>query len=300
MLDPSHGRALVLYLIDASIYVFRAYFSVRDALTDRDGQPCHAVFGFARFLGELIGEIRPQHIAVCFDESLTSSWRNQIYPPYKANRELPPEDLKLQFIGCRALCEALGLRTFADHDLEADDLIGAFVALGRRHGLPSTLVSADKDLTQLIGEHDRWWDYARRETLDVAGIANRFGVPPNQIAEFLALTGDSVDNIPGVPGVGPKTAAQLLNHFGSLGAVLDRASEVEFLRVRNGKAIAQHLINARPMIELALELTRIPTDRCPVDSIDALKRMPTRSDDLQKLFEHYRLGPLTRSRLLAI
>lgn len=290
----------MLYLLDASIYVFRAYFSVRDEFLDRDGEPCHAVFGFARFLAELLEQTRAGHITACFDESLTSSWRNNIYPLYKANRELPPADLKYQFIGCRALAEALGIACFADHELEADDLIGALMGLARASEMRSTVVSADKDLTQLIEAGDQWWDFARRERLDIEGVRAKFGVPPTQIAEFLALTGDTVDNIPGIVGVGPKTAAQLLQHFGSFTAVLDRAKEIEFLRVRNGRAIAEFIQANRAAIELSLRLTQIRIDSCPVDHISALKRKPTNQDELLRLCDHYKIGPLTRSRLLAV
>ncbi len=289
----------MLYLVDASIYVFRAYFSVRDEFLDRDGQACHAVFGFARFLSELLEQTKPQHIAVCFDESLTSSWRNTIYPPYKANRELPPADLKYQFIGCRAVTEALGIACFADHSLEADDLIGALMHTAREARMRSVIVTADKDLTQLIEPNDVWWDFARREKLDVEGVRAKFGVPPAQIAEFLALTGDPVDNIPGVPGVGPKTAAQLLQHFGELEAILDRAAEIEFLRVRNGRAIAEFIAHHRAGIELALRLTQIRVDLSPVSEMAQLRRRIPKLDDVLKLCEHYQFGPLTRSRLLA-
>jgi len=289
----------MLYLVDASIYVFRAYFSVRDEFRDLDGEPCHAVFGFARFLSELLEQTRAEHITLCFDESLTSSWRNAIYPLYKANRELPPADLKYQFIGCRALAEALGIACFADHELEADDLIGALMQVARAGRFPSTVVSADKDLTQLIEPGDTWWDFARREKLDGEGVRARFGVPPAQIPQFLALTGDAVDNIPGVTGVGPKTAAQLLNHFGSIEAVLDRAAEIEFLRVRSGKAIAEFIVNNRAAIELSLKLTQIRLDVSPVSSIDELRRKPSSREEVLRLCEHYQFGPLTRSRLLA-
>jgi 5'-3' exonuclease len=200
----------VLYLIDASVYIFRAYYSMPPDMLDRDGNPAHAVFGFARFLGDLIERARPRYLAVAFDESLTTSFRNRIDPAYKANREPAPADLKLQFGRCREFCRHLGVADFGSGEYEADDIIGTLHARFRAEGLPATVVSRDKDLAQLIREGDIYWDYTANQRLAHHEIAAHFGVPPERYADYLALTGDAVDNIRGVPGVGPKTAAALL------------------------------------------------------------------------------------------
>ena len=131
----------MVYLIDASVYVFRAYYSMPPDMTDRDGNPVHALFGFARFLGDLIERAKPQYLAVAFDESLTSSFRNRIYPAYKANREPAPPDLKLQFERCRELCRHLRLAHFAHDEYEADDIIGTLHARFRRQGFCTTVVT---------------------------------------------------------------------------------------------------------------------------------------------------------------
>ena len=199
-----------LYLVDASFFVFRAYYSVGLEMTGVDGEPVNALYGFSRFLGDLIEQTKPVHIAVAFDESLASSFRNEIYPAYKANREPAPPELKRQFAWCREVCRHLGIAEFGSPTHEADDIIGTIAARFRKQGHRAVLVTRDKDLAQLIHDGDAYWDWAAERRLGYADIEGHFGVRPERMADFLALAGDSVDNIPGVPGVGPKTAAALL------------------------------------------------------------------------------------------
>jgi DNA polymerase-1 len=151
----------MLYLVDASIYVFRAWFSVPESMTDPTGRPINALYGFARFLGELLIDESPAQIAVTFDGSLTTSFRNELYPPYKANRPLAPPELDHQFQLCRELCRLLGLATFTSTRYEADDIIGTLAAWSRRQQSPVTIVTADKDLAQLLREGDVLLDPAR-------------------------------------------------------------------------------------------------------------------------------------------
>ena len=179
----------MVYLIDASVYIFRAYYSMPPDMQDRDGRPAHALFGFARFLGDLIERARPEYIAVAFDESLQGSFRNRIYPPYKANREPAPEDLKQQFGRCREFCRHLGIAEFADGEYEADDIIGTLHARLRAEGVPATVVTRDKDLAQLICLGDVYWSYTDNLRLQHHEIAGHFGVPPERYADYLALTG---------------------------------------------------------------------------------------------------------------
>ena len=138
------------YLIDASVYVFRAYYSMPDDMVDRDGNPVNAFYGYCRFLGDFMEQVRPEYLAVLFDESLTTSFRTGIYPAYKANREHTPPELKRQFEQCRKFTRALGVMECAHPIYEADDLIGTLVTVGRSTGRPSTIVSRDKDLAQLV------------------------------------------------------------------------------------------------------------------------------------------------------
>ena len=210
------ARSEPVHLVDASYFVFRAYYSVGIEMTDVNDEPVNALYGFGRFLGDLLEEAKPAHIAVAFDESLSSSFRNGIYPAYKANREPAPPELKRQFALCRELCRLLGIAEFSSPTHEADDIIGTIATRFRERGHSSVLVTRDKDLAQLIRDGDAYWDYAGERRYGYDDIEGQFGVKPERMADFLALTGDTVDNIPGIPGVGPKTAAALLREFASL------------------------------------------------------------------------------------
>lgn len=252
------------YLIDASVYVFRAYYSMPDDMVDDDGNPINALYGFCRFLGDFMEQVKPAHIAVLFDESLSKSFRNEIYPEYKANRDPAPPELKRQFGQCRRFTRALGLMECSHPRYEADDLIGTLVTEGRQKGIPSTVVTRDKDLAQLIDKNDVFWDFAGRGKLTYDKIPDYFGVWPEQIADFLALAGDAVDNIKGVPGVGKKTATALLQHFGSMEKLYDSLSSVHEVNVRGAKTLAQKLETHKEDALLARRLTGIACD-APID-----------------------------------
>ena len=270
----------MIFLIDASVYVFRAYHSVLPDMRDRDGNPVHAVFGFARFLGDLIERMRPKYIAVAFDQRRTDSYRSRIYPAYKANREPAPPGLKEQFGRCREFCRLMGLAEFGSAEYEADDIIGTLAKRMRARGFSSTVVTRDKDLAQLIEVGDEFWDYMAEERFGYAEIPERFGVYPERIADFLALTGDAVDNIPGVPGVGKKTAAALLARFDSLDELYANLPAVATLPVRGAATLGAKLSAHRDTAFLARELTRIACDmplaatpadlRCAVPDLAAL------------------------------
>ncbi|KGQ19551.1 Exodeoxyribonuclease IX [Lysobacter dokdonensis DS-58] len=284
-----------LYLVDASMYVFRAWHSMPNEFHDHEGWPTNAVHGFARFLLELLERERPRHIVVAFDEALDSCFRNALYPAYKANRESAPEELRRQFVHCKALCVALGLAVLAHADYEADDLIGSALHAARAHGHRGVIVSADKDLSQLLTGMDEQWDYARNQRWTMAGVKDRHGVEAHQIADYLALTGDAVDNIPGVPGVGPKTAAILLAHFGDLDTLLARVDEVTFLRIRGAAQVAAKLKAHKEQALLWRRLTTIALD-APL-SHDAFHRGQADGAALVGLCDALRFGPLTRRRL---
>ncbi len=222
----------MLYLVDASVFVFRAYYSVPIEIADPDGNPVNALHGFARFLSDLIEKYAPVHMAVAFDQTLTRSFRNDIYPAYKANREPAPAELRRQFALCREFCRTLGVAEFASPGYEADDIIGTLAARARDADRPVTIASRDKDLTQLLTGRDTYWDAIADVRYGYDDIEARFGVRPERMADFLALMGDSVDNIPGVPGVGRKTAAQLLKHYDTLPGVFDNLDGVSKLKFR--------------------------------------------------------------------
>lgn len=248
------------YLIDASVYVFRAHYSMPADMVDGDGNPVNALYGFCRFIGDFMEQVRPEHVAVLFDETLAGSYRTELYPAYKANRQPAPPELKRQFAQCRRFVRALGLLECAHPRFEADDLIGTLVVEGRGAGIASTVVSRDKDLAQLVSRTDFFWDFAGKGKVGYDDIPTHFGVWPEQIADLLALAGDSVDNIKGVPGIGRKTAIALLQHFGSMDGLYDNLDSVHTVNIRGARTLAAKLTTHREAALLARRLTSIACD----------------------------------------
>jgi len=284
----------LIFLIDASVYVFRAYHSVLPEMRDREGNPVHAVFGFARFLGDLLERMRPKYIAVAFDQRRADSYRSRIYPPYKANRERAPADLVLQFERCRELCRHLGLSVFVDPEYEADDLIGTLAACMRDAGMRSAFITRDKDLAQLMRDGDLFWDFGAREQFGYHDIERHFGVRPERFADYLALTGDDVDNIPGVPGVGHRTAASLMKAFDSLDEMYGDLERVAQLKLRGAGTLAQKLTEHRDAVFLSRRLTRIACDlKLGIDAEGLRRRMPNLAA-LDGLYDELGFGPFLR------
>jgi len=248
-----------IHLIDASPYVFRAYFALPD-MRDPAGRPVSAVYGFASFLVKYIAEEHPTHLGVAFDESLTTSFRNDIYPEYKAQRELPPAELEAQLAACQAVAKALGAACFVHDRYEADDLIGTLATQLTRKGHDVLVVTPDKDLAQLVDARVTMFDYSKGVRYDAAAVRAKFGVAPRQVPDFLGLAGDAVDNIPGVRGIGPKTAAVLLDAFGDLDALFRRLDDVAALPIRGAKTLGAKLAAHRDMAFLSRELATIARD----------------------------------------
>ncbi|HMB55723.1 MAG TPA: 5'-3' exonuclease H3TH domain-containing protein [Arenimonas sp.] len=286
-----------VYLVDSSMYVFRAWHSMPPEFDDADGHPVNAVHGFTRFVLELLERHKPVRIAFAFDESLDANFRNELYPAYKANRDPAPEELKRQFAYCQQVCRALGLRVLSDGRYEADDLIGTALGHVRRQGHTGMILSADKDLAQLLDSDDWQWDYARNEKWNGDGVKARYGIHAHQVADYLGLTGDAIDNIPGVPGIGAKTAATLLGHFGSLDALLERLAEVPFLRLRGSAQHAARLQEHRAIALLSRQLATIARDAPLPADFGVAARGPIDTAALDALCEQLRFGPMTRRRL---
>ena len=282
------------YLIDASVYVFRAYYSIPDDMVDDAGNPINAFYGFCRFVGDFMEQVTPEYVAIAFDESLSSSFRTAIYPEYKANRDPAPPELKRQFEQCRRFVRALGVMELGSPRYEADDLIGTLVEHGRRQGRPSTIITRDKDLTQLLGKEDIFWDFAGKGKLGYDDIPSSFGVWPEQIADFLALAGDAVDNIKGVPGVGRKTAEKLLEHFGSLEEIYENLHRVHEVNVRGAKTLAAKLDTHRDAAMLARQLTGIACD-APIDEAETLMQPAApKLGEIHALFDETGVGTALR------
>ena len=249
------------YLIDSSIYIFRGWHVFDDAITDIDGNPTNAVYGFTEFLYQVFEQKQPEYIACAFDAHQTNSYRREIFAEYKANRTPAPEELKAQFRYCRQFCRAMGIPEFGSNRFEADDIIGTLATRLRKEGFDITIISADKDLTQLVlGERDAWWDFARGNVLNHKGIEKQFGVKPEKIADMLALAGDKVDNIPGIPGVGNKMASNLLSKYESVEDILENIDNISKMKFR-GSARIQNLVKEhQQMLPTNKRLTEIVTD----------------------------------------
>lgn len=273
-----------VYLIDASVFVFRAYYSVPNTLVDGEGNPVNALHGFARFIGDVLENVKPRHIGVAFDESLSSSFRNKLYPAYKANREPAPIELKRQFALCRQACEALGIACFSSNEYEADDIIGTLSVRVRNAGQHIVILSRDKDLSQLVRQGDVYWDYIGEKRYAYDDIAGRFGVIPERMPCYLAVMGDAVDNIRGVPGIGPKTASTLFHHFESIHHLYGNLDQVLKLKLRNAGFVAGQLRDHKDAALLARQLTEIACNMpMEVDMQSLLRKAP----DLRRLDEVY-------------
>jgi DNA polymerase-1 len=295
------ARQPCVYLIDSSIYVFRAWFTIPDDLTDRDGQPVNALYGFADFLLGLLEREKPTHIACAFDASLgESSHRNAIFPQYKANRDPAPPELERQFDYCRALVRAAGIAEFASDRFEADDIIGTLALNMRKHGFKNYIISGDKDLTQLLDDQDCWWEYAKDRRMQRTDVYKHFGVYPEQIADLLALAGDAVDNIPGVPGIGPKTAANLLTKFGTLENLLVNIDKVGQMKFRGAVRVQSLLQEHQELARLSKQLTVIMHDASLPTTHHDLTRRAYDRQELNELFEHIGFGQPRRQRWHAV
>lgn len=245
-------------LIDASIIIFQYYFSLPDNWYSQDDYPTAAVYGYTTFLLRLLEQEKPKRIAACYDESLGTCFRNDIYPNYKISRPPADEALAYQLRACRQISELLGIASFASPRYEADDLIGSLVKLLKRNPAPIAILSRDKDLGQLLRrEQDFLWDYSKNEMTYRQGILQKFGVHPEQLIDFLALVGDKIDDIPGVPGLGPKTAGALLSHFGDIKKIFKHHHTISGLPIRGAPKLADKLNQFVTQIEMAQQLATI-------------------------------------------
>jgi len=284
-----------LYLIDAPIYVFRGYFSIPDTFKDSGGEAVNAVYGYTQFLLDLLLQTRPSAVSVAFDESLTTCFRNDIYPEYKANRDLPDENLKYQLQCCQRITELLGLHQLCLKNYEADDIIGTLLKLlGNDHQV--VIVSRDKDLGQLLRAEDLMWDFAENQYLGPAEVQEKFGVAPHQIADYLALAGDSVDNIPGAPGIGAKTAAGLLQHFGSLENIFDNLIKIPTTGLRGAKRIQTTLTEHEDLVRTFQRITQIFCD-IPIKVTPADLKVTPDMQGLETFCDDMRFGPGVRRKI---
>ncbi|MGH7863770.1 MAG: 5'-3' exonuclease, partial [Candidatus Binataceae bacterium] len=251
-----------LYLIDGSGYLFRAFFAL-PPLSNSRGLPTNAVYGFLRMLLKLLKDARPTHIAVAFD-SEKKTFRDDLFADYKANRPQMPNDLAAQIPFIHRAVDALRIRKLIRDGFEADDLIGTLAVRGARAGFDVVIATADKDFMQVVGPHVSLVDSMRDKHTTVKVIRERFGVEPHQLIDVMALTGDTIDNVKGVPGIGEKTASALIQKFGSLDGIYRDLERVEQTDIRGAKKVAQLLAEHRTDAELARRLVTIDID-APVE-----------------------------------
>jgi len=266
-----------LYIIDGHSHLYRAFFAIR-GLTTRDGRPSNAVFGFTAMLRKLINEHRPDYLAVAFDRP-GPTFRHQRFDQYKANRPVPPEEFRLQIPMTEEVLRAMGIPIYAAEGYEADDILGTLARQAREKGLDVVLVTGDKDTAQLLDDHVAILDTRKGELTSAATLRERDGIEPAQVIDVMALAGDPTDNVPGVPGVGPKTALRLIRKYGSLDEVLARAGEIEPPSL--GARLAQNAHLAR----LSRDLVRIDT-HAPVElDLERCRLRPPDPDKLAPIYE---------------
>ncbi|PXZ02923.1 DNA polymerase I [Gilliamella apicola] len=247
-----------IILIDGSSYLYRAFFAC-PPLTNAKGEPTGAIFGVINMIRSLINQYNPTHIAVVFDAK-GGSFRNEIYSEYKATREAMPENLRPQIEPIHTILKAMGLPLLCIEGVEADDVIGTLARQAERENLDVLISTGDKDMAQLVSDKITLINTMNNSVLDPKGVMDKFGVPPEKIIDYLALRGDSSDNIPGVPGVGEKTAQSLLTEFTSVKDIYTRLDDIEKLSIRGAKSLKQKLIDNQNEAELSYLLATIKTD----------------------------------------
>ena len=262
-----------LVLIDGSGYIFRAFHAL-PPMTRGDGTPVNAVYGFTGMVMKLVDDLAPDHVAVVFD-SARKTFRNDIYAEYKANRSEPPEELVPQFDLVRAATEALSLPQLELAGFEADDLIATYAAAAETAGLDTVIVSSDKDLMQLVRGGVTMLDPMKQRRIADAEVVERFGVTPDKVVDVQALAGDSTDNVPGVPGIGVKTAAELINSYGDLDRLLAEADGIKQPKRR------ENLINFADQARVSRDLVRLRDDAPMPLPLTDLKRAPRDMDQLK-------------------
>src|SRR6201994_6778 len=262
---PARGDHV--FLVDGSSYIFRAYHALPPLNRKSDGLQVNAVLGFCNMLWKLLRDMpednRPTHLAIVFDKS-EITFRNKLYPDYNAHRPPAPDDLIPQFAPIREAVRAFDLPCLEQVGFEADDLIATYVRIACERGASATIVSSDKDLMQLVTDCVTMYDTMKDRRLGIPEVIEKFGVPPEKVVEVQALAGDSVDNVPGVPGIGIKTAAQLITEYGDLETLLSRAGEIK--QPKRREALIENAEKARISRQLVQLDDKVALDT-PLDEL---------------------------------
>ncbi|WP_425410814.1 DNA polymerase I [Hyphococcus sp.] len=280
-----------LYLVDGSAYIFRAYHALPPLTRKSDGAPIGAVSGFCNMLYKLLTDMKdehdPTHFAVIFDYS-AKTFRNDIYPEYKANRPEPPEDLRPQFPMVRDATRAFNVPCIEQEGYEADDLIATYACQVEDEGGEAVIISSDKDLMQLVSDKVTMFDTMKNKKIGRDEVIAKFGLGPEHVVDIQALAGDSTDNVPGVPGIGVKTAAQLIEEYGDLETLLERAEEIKQKKRR------ENLVEFSEQARISKKLVKLTCDMPVASKIDDFEMRPIDKDKLLSFLKEMEFSTLTR------
>ncbi|MBI3715189.1 MAG: DNA polymerase I, partial [Betaproteobacteria bacterium] len=286
MTDSPATETKHLLLVDISSYFFRAFHAIRE-LRSPAGEPTNAIFGVVNMLRKLREEHPHDYSAAVFDPK-GKTFRDDIYPEYKATSSATPEELAFQIPLIRETVEALGWQCVVVDGFEADDVIGTLARHASARGVKTMISTGDKDLAQLVNDQVTLVNTMSNETLDIEGVKNKFGVPPDRIIDYLALMGDTVDNVPGVDKVGPKTAAKWIAEYGSLAEVMARAEEIKGV-------VGENLRKALPWLPTGRELVTVKCDVPLPFEFDALAFKAADTEKLAQLYERFGFKGLRNS-----
>ncbi len=279
----------LVYLIDGSAYIYRAYHAIKP-LSNSSGLPTHAVFGFATILKKLMNEKQPEYLAIAFD-SRGKVFRHDMYADYKANRPPMPEDLAAQISHIHSLVDAYNILNLVETGQEADDLIASATRILTQAGCEVVIVSGDKDLMQLVSDSVRLWDPMNDRLMDIPAVEKKYGLPPDKLLDYFALVGDSSDNVPGVPGVGPKTALKYMEQYGDLDTFYQHVDELK--QNKTTQRIKEHQDDAF----LSRDLIRLNAEASVPDKLEAYVCRPPDNEGLRSLFTELEFHSLLKNEV---
>lgn len=284
---------LRLFLVDGSSYIFRAFFAL-PPLTNSAGLPTNAIYGFTTMMLKFLKQYQPEYLAVALDAG-RETFRNQIFAAYKGNRPEAPPTLIPQFPYVRKILQALNIRLLELQGYEADDLIGTLCGAFLDKGCQIVVVSGDKDLMQLVSDGIKLLDTSKEKWIGKAEVKEKFGVDPNQVVEVMGLMGDSIDNIPGVKGIGEKTASTLIQHFRSLENLFDHLHELEKTNLRGIGRIRKTLQEGKDAAFLSRDLARVRTDVPIQVELEQLRYEGPQKTNLKELFAELEFTQLLKA-----
>ncbi len=278
-----------VYLIDGSAYIYRAYHAIQ-SLSNSRGLPTHAVYGFATIIRRLLKEKKPEYLAIAFD-SRGQVFRHDLYADYKANRPPMPEDLAVQIPYIRSLVQAYNILSLEEPSQEADDLIASAVRVLTQVGCEVVIVSGDKDLMQLVSDTVTLWEPMNNRLMDTAAVEKKYGLPPEQLLDYFALVGDSADNVPGVPGVGPKTAQKYMTQYGDLETLYENLGALK--QTKTILRVQEHRDDAF----LARDLIRLNVKASVPEDLSAYHRRPINNEEVRRLFTELEFHSLLKNEV---